>query len=50
MTFCLGRLGSNPGTELSFFQYRMAVSLLSLIVGLFLIMFNRKVLTLPSFS
>ena len=30
MAFCLGRLGSNPGTDLGFFQFRIAVNLFSL--------------------
>ena len=35
MPFCLGRPGSNPMMDLGFFQFRFAVSLFSLGVGLF---------------
>ena len=35
IAFCLARLGSNPGTDLGFFQFRIAVNLFSLRVGLF---------------
>ena len=48
MAFCLTRPGSNPRTDLGFFQFRIAVNLLLLGVQLFLIMFNRMVHTLPS--
>ena len=37
MAFCLGRLGSNPGSQFGFLQSRIAVNLFSLGVGLFLI-------------
>ena len=50
MAFCLGRPGLNPGTDLGFFQFRIVVNLFSLGVGLFLIMCNRTVHTLPSSS
>ena len=33
--FCLGRPGSNPVMDLGFFQFRFAVSIFSLGVGLF---------------
>ena len=46
--FCLGRPGSNPGSDFDFFQFRIAVDLFSLGVGLFLIMCNRMVHNLPS--
>ena len=48
--FGLGRLGLNPRTDLGFFQFRSAVNLLSLGVGLFLLTCNRTVHTLPSLS
>ena len=48
MAFCLGRLGSNPGLDFGFFQFRIAVNLFSLGVGLFLLTYNRMVHTLPS--
>ena len=48
MAFCLGRPGSNPGSEFGFFQFRIAVNLFSLGVGLFLITCNKTVHTLPS--
>ena len=38
MAFCLGRPGLNPRTDLGFFQFRIAVNLFSLGVGLFLTM------------
>ena len=40
MAFCLGRPGSNPGTDLGFFQFRIVVNLFSLGVSLFLITCN----------
>ena len=48
MAFSLGRPGSNPGLDFGFFQFRIAVNLFSLGVGLFLITCNRTVHTLPS--
>ena len=36
MAFCLGRPGSNPGTDYGFIQFRIAVNLFSLGVRLFL--------------
>ena len=48
MAFCLGRPDSNHGLDLGFFQFRIAVNLFSLGVGLFLITRNRMVHTLPS--
>ena len=48
MAFCLGRPGSNPGLEFGFFQFRIAVNLFSLSVGLFLITCNRTMHTLSS--
>ena len=46
MAFCLGRPGSNPGTDFTFFQFRIAVNLFSLGVGLFLIqVFERCILS-----
>ena len=48
VAFCLGRPGSNPGTDLGSFQVRIAVNLFSLGVGLFLITCNRTVHTLLS--
>ena len=48
MAFCLGRLGLNPGLDFGFFQFRIAVNLFSLGVGLFLISCNRTVHTLPA--
>ena len=48
MSFCLGRPGSNPGMDLGFFQFRIAVNLFSLGFGLFLITFNRTFHILPS--
>ena len=48
ITFCMGRPGYNPGMDLGFFQFRIAVNLFSLGVGLFLIKCNRTVHTLPS--
>ena len=48
MAFCLGRPGLNPGLDLGFFQFRIALNLFSLGVGLFLIAYNRMVHTLPS--
>ena len=38
IAFCLGRLGSNPGSDFGFFQFRIAVHLFSPGVGLFLLM------------
>ena len=35
MAFCVGQLGSNTEMDLGFFQFRIAVDLLSLGVGLF---------------
>ena len=46
VAFCLGRQALKPATDLSFFQFRVAVNLFSL--GLFLIMYNRMVDTIPS--
>ena len=48
VAFCLGRPGSNPGTDFGFFQFRIAVNLISLGVGLFLITCNRMLSTLHS--
>ena len=48
MAFSLGRPGSNPRSDFGFFQFRTAVNLFSLGVGLFLITCNRMVHTLPS--
>ena len=48
MAFCLGRPGSNPGLDFGFFQFKIAVNLFSLGVGLFLIRCNRTVHSLPS--
>ena len=48
MAFCLAKPGSNPRTDLGFFQFRISVNLLLLGVQLFLIMFNRMMHTLPS--
>ena len=48
MSFCMGRPGLNPGLDFGFFQFRIAVNLSSLGVGLFLITYNRTVRTLPS--
>ena len=48
VAFCLGRPGSNPRSDFGFFQFRIAVNLFSLGVGLFLITYNRMVHTLPS--
>ena len=48
VAFCLGRPGSNPRSDFGFFQFRIAVNLLLLGVGLFLITCNRTVHTLPS--
>ena len=48
MAFCLGRLGLNTSLDFAFFQFRTAVNLFSLGVGLFLIKCNRTVHTLPS--
>ena len=48
MTFCLGKLGLNPGMNLGYFQFRIAVNLFSRSVGLFLTTCNSNVLTLPS--
>ena len=47
MAFCPGRPGLNPGLDFGFFQFRIAVNLFSLGVGLFLITCNRTVHTLP---
>ena len=47
--FCLGRPGLNPGTDLGFFKFRIAVIPISLGVRLFLITCNRTVRTLYSF-
>ena len=47
MAFCLDRPGLNPGLDFGFFQFRIAVNLFSLGVGLFLITCNRTVHTLP---
>ena len=41
MVFYLGRLGSNPRTDLGFFLFGITVNLFLLGVGLFLIMCNR---------
>ena len=46
--FCLGVPGLNPGMDLGFFQFRIAVNLFSLGVRVFLIMRNRTLRTLPS--
>ena len=35
LAFCLGRLGSNPGTDFGCFQVGIAVNLLSMGVGFF---------------
>ena len=49
MAFYLGRLGSNPGTDLyGFFQFRIAVNLFSMGFGLVLKTCKRKVHTLLS--
>ena len=48
MAFSLARLGLNPGTDLGFFQFRIALNLFMLGVGFFLIMCNRMVHTFPS--
>ena len=48
MAFCLGRLDSNPGMGLGFFQFRIAVNLFSLSVRRFLITRNRTVHALSS--
>ena len=48
MAFSLGRLGSNLGSDFGFFQFRIAINLFSLGVGLFLITCNRTVHSLPS--
>ena len=45
--FCLGSPVSSPWTALGLFQFRIAVNLLSLAVGLFLIISSRMVQTLP---
>ena len=47
MAICHGRPGYNPGTDLGFFQFVIAVNLFSLGVGLFLIMCDRTLHTLP---
>ena len=47
MAFCLGRPGLNPGMDLGFFQFRFAVNLFSLGVGLFQKTRNRTVHTCP---
>ena len=41
MAFCLGRPGLNPRLEFGFFQFRIAVTLFSLVVRLFLITCKR---------
>ena len=46
--FCPGCPGSNPTMDLGFFQFRIAVNLFWLGVGLFLITCNRTVHTLTS--
>ena len=43
MGFCLDRLGSNPGWDFGFFQFRIPVNLVSLGAGLFRIAQNRTV-------
>ena len=48
MAFCLGQQGWNPGSDFSFFQFRIAVNLSSLGVGLLLLTVHRTVHTLPS--
>ena len=48
MVLCLGRPGLYPGTDLGFFQFRIAVNLFSLAIGLFLIPFKRRVHTITS--
>ena len=48
MTFCLGRPGSNPGSDFGFFQFRNADNLFSLGVGLFLMTCYRMMHILPS--
>ena len=47
MVFCLGRPGSYPRMDLGFFQLRIAGNPFSLGVGLFLIVRNRTMHTLP---
>ena len=49
MSLCLGRLGSNPGSDFGFFQFRIAVNQFSLGVGLFLLTYNRMVHTCSAF-
>ena len=49
MAICLGRPGLNPRTDFGFFQFKIAVNLFLLGVGLFLIMCHKTVLTLFSF-
>ena len=46
MTFCLGRLGSNPRMELGFFKVQNSSQFFSLGVGLFLMKCNSTVHTL----
>ena len=47
MAFCLSRPGSNPMTDFKNFQFRIADNLFSLSVGIFQIMCNRTVHTIP---
>ena len=46
MAFCLGRPGSNPQTDIGFYQFRIAVNLISLGDLLFLIKCNGTVHTI----
>ena len=48
MAFCKNRPGSNPGTDIGFLQFRIAVNPFSLGFGLCLITCNRTVHTLSS--
>ena len=45
MAFCLIRPGSKPRIDLDFFQFRIALNLLSLSAGLFLMTCNRITLS-----
>ena len=47
--FCLSEPGSNPGTDLGFFQFRIALNLFLLCVWLFLITCNRMMHRANSF-